>query len=77
MPPPKPVEDDPVLTQENLAKRYHVELATIRDREYRGQNPPSFKSGKRRLYRLSAVLAWEKAREAAETAKRAKMRRVA
>jgi len=60
------------LTTEGLAERLHKSPHAVRCMQSRGDAPASFRVGKRRLYPLAAVEAWEaacmKAAQAARTA---------
>jgi hypothetical protein len=57
--------DDPWLTTEEVASRYPgTSASTIRYWRMKGTGPAGVRFGRRVLYRLSAVLAWEHQREA-------------
>jgi phage terminase Nu1 subunit (DNA packaging protein) len=58
--------DDEWLTTEELAARHKVEPRTVAYWRERGTGPKGTKFGKHVKYRLSNVIAWEKAKEAAE-----------
>lgn len=57
--------DDPWLTTEQLAERFHTSPSTIRYWRHRGTGPEGTPFGRRVLYRQSTVDAWEKDQEAA------------
>jgi predicted DNA-binding transcriptional regulator AlpA len=60
-----PKAEDRLLTTEEVAARYpHVSASTVRYWRMKGTGPKGFLVGRRVLYRLSAVLAWEHQREA-------------
>ena len=54
--------DDRNLTTEELADRERVPLATVHQWNHRGVGPRRMRVGKRILYRLSDVIAWEDSR---------------
>jgi Helix-turn-helix domain len=57
--------DDPWLTTKQVADRYpHTSESTVRYWRHMGTGPRGVKIGRKVLYRLSAVLAWEHQREA-------------
>ncbi|WP_326504147.1 helix-turn-helix domain-containing protein [Rothia nasimurium] len=57
------VEEDPILTLQELAAREKVSVNTVRQWRMRGEDPRSFIAGGRYVrYRLSDVLAWEEER---------------
>lgn len=51
-----------LLTQDDMAARYHKRPETIRDWRKDRLGPPWLKVGKDVFYRLADVLAWEAAR---------------
>lgn len=54
------MDDDKFLDVPGLAARYPgTTEATVHTWLYKGTAPPSYKIGKRRLFKLSDVLAWE------------------
>jgi hypothetical protein len=59
-----------LLTTEELAARYRVDPSTIRDWRSRQYGPRPTPIGRRMMYRMPAVLAWEAAQEAAAAALR-------
>ena len=58
--------DERFLTTEELAAHYRTVPATLRYWRHVGKGPQSIKVGRRVLYRVSDVLAWEQAQEAAQ-----------
>ena len=68
---PDPAAADEVLTTADLAARYRTDQGTIRYWRHKRYGPPGTMFGRRVLYRLSDVIAWERAREAAERAQAA------
>lgn len=56
------------LTIPELAERERVSVGTVRWWVSQRKAPPSYKIGRRRLFDLDAVIAWELARKA-ETAR--------
>ena len=54
------VPDDPLLTTDEVADRYRTSSATVRYWRHVGEGPTGTKFGRRVLYALSDVLAWEK-----------------
>lgn|GEM_PF-5322513 len=54
-----PSEDSPTLTVPELAERWKTTPTAIRIRRHRGNAPAGFKSGRRVLFLLSAVEAFE------------------
>lgn len=54
---------DPLMTAAQLQAEFGVAESTWRYWHLRGEGPPSFKLGRRRVWRRSAVLAWIAARE--------------
>ena len=58
-------DGDPWLTTEQVAERYPgTSASTVRYWRMMGTGPKGMKVGRRVLYRLSSVLAWEHQREA-------------
>lgn len=55
-------QTDANLTVEELAVREKTSPATVRYWVHTGTAPRSFRAGKRRLFPLPEVIAWEKAR---------------
>ncbi len=55
------MEDKPLTTKE-LAERYGVPIETVWKWSAKGTGPAYFRIGKRNLYRVADVLAWEKSR---------------
>jgi excisionase family DNA binding protein len=51
----------PLLTVEELAERYKTTPKTVYGWLYKGTAPRSVKPGRRRLFRVDDVLAWEDA----------------
>lgn len=58
--------DDQWLTTEDVATRMHTVASTVRYWRHRGYGPPGTKFGRRVLYRLADVIAWEKREQAAQ-----------
>lgn len=58
------------LATDELAARFHTDPATIRYWRHTGYGPPGTLFGKRVLYRLADVIAWEAQREADEPERR-------
>lgn len=56
---------DAVLTEAEVAERYHVKPETVRDWRKHRTGPPWFKAGARVLYREGALSEWERQREMA------------
>ena len=56
-------KDDPWLTGEEVAERLHIEPPTLHTWRYKGTAPKGTKIGRRILYRLSDVIAWEHQQE--------------
>lgn len=54
---------DAVLTEAQVAERYHVKPETARDWRKHRSGPPWFKVGAQVFYREAAVVEWEKNRE--------------
>ena len=52
----------PYLTTHQLADRWCVEPAYVRNLRYRGEAPPALRVGKELRFRLRDVEAWEQAR---------------
>lgn len=50
---------DTLLTVEELAERYRTAPATVHGWVYKGTAPRSVRVGRRRLFPLADVLAWE------------------
>jgi hypothetical protein len=59
-------DGDPWLLTEDLARRHKVAPSTIRTWRDRGIGPRGTRFGRHVKYRLSDVIAWEKAAEAAQ-----------
>ena len=62
--------DDTWLSNADLAARYHTDESTIRYWRHAGTGPKGTRIGRRTLYRLADVVAWEREREQAEPARR-------
>ena len=60
-------DTDPWLTTPEVAKRLRQSVHTLHDWAYKGIGPAFAKVGRRRLYRESAVVAYERQRESAAT----------
>lgn len=58
--------EDRWLTTEEVAARARTVAGTVRYWRHTGRGPKGTRFGKRVLYRESDVIAWEKAKEAAE-----------
>lgn len=58
--------EDWFLTTEEVARRYRTTNATVHAWNYHRTGPPSIRVGKRRLYRLSDLEAWEAAARAGD-----------
>lgn len=50
---------DQYLTVEEVAKRYRTSPSTVHGWLYKGTAPPSIRIGKRRLFALADLVAWE------------------
>jgi DNA-binding transcriptional MerR regulator len=50
---------DQYLTTEEVAARYRTSTSTVHAWAYKRTGPPSMRVGKRRLYRLTDLIAWE------------------
>lgn len=57
---------EPHLTVEELAERERTTPATVRYWVHQGTAPRSFRAGRRRLFPLAEVIAWEQARMEAD-----------
>jgi excisionase family DNA binding protein len=57
-----------LLTLAEAAERLHTPEPTLRYWVTRGEAPPSFKLGRRRMFRADALEAWLSERENAEVA---------
>jgi DNA-binding transcriptional MerR regulator len=53
---------DAYLTTEEVADRYRTSTSTVHAWHYKRTGPPSVRIGKRRLYRLADLVAWEESR---------------
>lgn len=62
--------DDTWLTTADMAARYHTDEGTIRYWRHTRYGPKGTLFGRRVLYRLTDVIAWEREREAGEPARR-------
>ena len=51
------------LTTDEVAKRFRVDPATVRGWRHTGYGPPSARIGKKHLYRLTAIVAFEDEQE--------------
>jgi hypothetical protein len=58
---PDQAEREQLLTNEELAERANVTIATVRGWRYHGNGPRALKLGRHVRYRLADVLAWEEA----------------
>ncbi len=56
------VDEQPHLTTEELAERERTSPATVRYWAHVGTGPAGFRAGKRVLYPMAAVIAWERQR---------------
>lgn len=50
------------LTTEEVAERYRTSTSTVHSWRYKRSGPPSIRVGKRRLYKLADLVAWEQDR---------------
>jgi predicted DNA-binding transcriptional regulator AlpA len=51
--------DSPYMTIDDLAERYQISVATVRNWRIRGTGPKAVKIGRFLRYRFDDVLAWE------------------
>jgi hypothetical protein len=58
--------EDQWLTTADLAARMHTVPSTVRYWRHRGYGPPGTKFGRRVLYKLADVVAWEKREQASQ-----------
>jgi len=59
-------QDEQYLSVQELAERYGLAVATVRNWRYEKIGPPYFKAGRTIRYRLSDVLTWENSRMTTE-----------
>jgi hypothetical protein len=60
-------DDEPRLTTREAAARLRMTEGGLRWWRHVGRGPRSYKSGRKTLYRLSSIVAWERAQEEATT----------
>jgi hypothetical protein len=58
---PDQAEREQLLTNEELAERARVTIATVRGWRYNGKGPRALKLGRHVRYRLADIRAWEEA----------------
>lgn len=56
------------MSTNNIEQDYGIKASTLRYWASVGEGPPSFKLGRRRVYRRAAVVAWIEQQEKAATA---------
>lgn len=61
------MDDTEFLTTEQLAERWHMTPAAVAKARHRGVGPVATKIGKRLLYRMSDVVAFEQKRREGAT----------
>lgn len=59
-------ETDPFLSTEELAERWHTTPAGVLNLRHRGDGPRGYRLGRRVLYRLADVVAFEESRADAD-----------
>lgn len=56
------MSEESFLSNEDLADRYHVPVATVRKWRHEGTGPPALKLGRHVRYRPEDVTEWERTR---------------